>query len=146
MGEYSFSIGSVFTNNTITNILHAFIFYTCVLGYICACMHVKGQKSPSIPWVLYTLVFWDRVFCLSLAWNTLNRLAWLASEPQDICLSLPPRAAITSSPPGLSFFSFEFWALKLESSFQQTLYQPSHLSGLTIFLQMVPYSSSSTSP
>lgn len=66
------------------------------------CMHecrCQGSAVGVVPWVLST-VFLKQA--LSLAWNSLIRLNWLASEPQrSSCLlhplNSPPHAGITST-------------------------------------------------
>lgn len=88
----------------------------CWGAYVHACIR-RARSPPPVSFLRYcTPWFFETIACLSLAWNSPSHLAWLAGESQEICLSLPPRAGITSSPPGMDFLSYGFWALKLEFS------------------------------
>lgn len=57
---------------------------------ICMYMHAYGSQKSTLGVIIsnWILCFWGRV---SLIWNSLRKLAWLASDPSDpcVCVSLP---------------------------------------------------------
>lgn len=58
---------------------------------ICMCVHACGSQKSTFGVIIsnWILCFWGRV---SLIWNSLRKLAWLASDPSDpcVCVSLSP--------------------------------------------------------
>lgn len=57
---------------------------------ICMYVHAYGSQKSTLGVIIsnWILCFWGRV---SLIWNSLRKLAWLASDPSDpcVCVSLP---------------------------------------------------------